>query len=224
MSIMDSDNRPLLVRWVMVVLLTVVSAGQLAHSIFGDDGSSSANADKPTRVEVRQIYSGGRIKVSHKNKVAYEAIRVPGENEPLYEESKQRNIELVEGKALRLVFESQPRDLEGRLWAYAFVDDVFVNETLVREGLAHVRLTTSTRRFADRLLQAQQEARDEGAGLWAHTTASSESQYPADPKYGNFHRPSCEETAKIKPQRRVTLSSKDEAFDAGYAPCVLCNP
>ena len=224
MSILDRENRPLLIRLGMVGVLAMGSVGLLAHSIFGNDDDASTKTDKPTRVEVRRVYSGDTIKVSPKNKVIYAGILAPGQHEPLHDESERRNADLVEGKKLRLIFEQQAKDSKGRLHAYAFLDDQFINEMLVREGLAYVRLTTSTRRFADRLLAAQREARDEGVGIWEHVSASTEPNYPADPKYGNYHRPSCEETPKIKPRRRVVLNSKDEAFDAGYAPCRRCLP
>lgn len=216
-----SKNRRIPVRWVMVGGLICVSSVMLVRSIFGADGESSA---RPTRVKVKSVLSGHAVKVKHHGRVIYAGILASSEGQPLYEEAKQRNAKLVLGKKIRLRYGDQPRDRDGRLSAYAFLDDAFVNDIMVREGLAYVRLTTTTRRFADRLLDAQRQAREDRRGIWQHVSESLEDSYPADPKYGNFHRVSCSEVPKIKPERLVTLESKEAAFDAGYAPCSQCSP
>ena len=46
------------------------------------------------------------------------------------------NHRLVEGRAVRLVFDSERRDVYGRLLAYVFVGQRFVNARLVRLGYA----------------------------------------------------------------------------------------
>ncbi|MGI0149322.1 MAG: thermonuclease family protein, partial [Thermoplasmata archaeon] len=135
-----------------------------------------------------------------------------------------RNAELVAEREVRLRFDDERRDGDGRLLAYVFVGDQFINETLVREGLAYVRLTTSGQRFGKRLLAAQAEARKKGRGVWSKPSPSRESSYSADPKYGNFHRPSCEEASKIQPERLIVFKSDKEALEKGFAPCSKCKP
>lgn len=216
-----SNKRRIPVRWVMVGGLICASSVMLVRTIFGADDESSA---RPTRVKVKSVLSGQAVKVKHHGRVTYAGILAPSEGEPFYEEAKQRNAELVLGKKLRLRYGDQARDRGGRLLAYAFLDAAFINDILVREGLAYVRLTTTTPRFGDRLLDAQRQAREDRRGIWQLVSESSEDSYPADPKYGNFHRVSCSEVPKIKPDRLVTLDSKDAAFDSGYAPCKRCSP
>jgi len=214
-------NPKISVRWVVVGGLVCVSSAMLVRSIFGADDEGQA---RPTHVKVKSVLSGDKVKVKHYGRLIYAGVRAPCEGEPLYEEAKRRNAELVFGKELRLRYGEQVRDRDGRLQAYAFLDDALLNDIMVREGLAYVRLTTTTQRFADRLLDAQRQAREERRGLWQHVSESSDDEYAADPKYGNFHRVSCAEVPKIKPQRLVTFKSKDAAFDAGYAPCTHCLP
>ena len=43
---------------------------------------------------------------------------------------------LVEGETVRLVFDSERRDVYGRLLAYVYLGDDFVNAELVRRGYA----------------------------------------------------------------------------------------
>jgi len=215
------ENRRFPLRWVVVAGLICVSSAMLVRSIFGADDKARA---RPTRVTVKSVLSGDTIKVKHHGRVIYAGIRAPFEGQPLYEAAKRRNAELVGDKRIRLRYSDEVRNRDGRLHAYAFLDDAFVNDIMVREGLAYVRLTTTTRRFADRLLDAQRQAREARRGIWQHVSESSEDSYAADPKYGNFHRVSCPEVPKIKPERLVTLESKEAAFDAGYAPCKRWSP
>lgn len=216
-----SRKRRIPMLWVMVGGLICASSVVLVRSISGaDDGGSN----RPTRVTVKSVLSGDKVKVKHDGRLVYAGIRAPFEGEPLYEEAKRRNAELVEGKKLRLRYGEQVRDRDGRLLAYAYLGDALLNDIMVREGLAYVRLTTVTRRFADRLLDAQRQAREDRRGIWQYVSESSDDSYAADPKYGNFHRVSCSEAPKIKPERLVTLESKEAAFDAGYAPCKHCSP
>ncbi|MFQ5805244.1 MAG: thermonuclease family protein [Phycisphaerae bacterium] len=188
-------------------------------------GGERKPTEKRPSVKAKHVINGHYVKLNRNDRLVYAGIRAPYENEPFYEEAKLRNAELVEGKKLRLRFEEHVfRNRKGRLFAYAFVDGLFVNETMVREGLAFVRLTPDTLRYADALLAAQAKARRSKRGIWSRMSKSDEHRYPADPKYGEFHRPACEVVPRIKPERRVELKSKREAFNQGLAPCNKCLP
>lgn len=206
----------------------VVAAAAGAYAISRVVGKTETPAPVAERrwVKVEHVRSGDRIKIKPDDTVVYAGIRAPLEGETLYEKAKQRNEKLVTGKRVRLRFDEQERDKKGRLLAYAFVDKTrFVNWQLVREGLAYVRLTNTTRRFSADLLAAQAYARRNKKGLWKHPApAPAAERCLADPKYGNFHRPSCGEIPKIDPQRIETLATRSTAFDRGFAPCNQCRP
>ncbi|MFQ5492375.1 MAG: thermonuclease family protein [Phycisphaerae bacterium] len=173
---------------------------------------------------IERVYSGHSVKTDQGQKVIYAGIRAPHKDEPLFLDAKGRNTELVQGRKVRLRFDQQHLDRKGRLSAYAFVKGQMVNEILVREGLAYVCLTPSTTRFAEMLLNAQKDARAAKKGLWKRSPRVTETSYPADPKYGNFHRPACQEVPKIKPERLLTFAKRSLALDQGLAPCVKCQP
>lgn len=177
-----------------------------------------------TQVKIEHVRSGDRVKLDSGEKLAYAGIRTPVEGEPLFAESTRRNVELVEGKSVRLRYDEERADHKQRDLAYVFNGADFINERLVREGLAYVRLTNGSGRYAERLLAAMAEARKAKRGLWAQATPAAEREYPADPKYGNFHRASCAEAAKMNPQRRLVFASRDDALKKGFAPCVQCRP
>ncbi len=209
--------------------LLLIVAGVAAVGLGGMTLRQALRAEPPDIeerkwVEVERVRRGDKIVVKPDDDVLYAGIRAPFSDEPLFEESKKRNEELVGGKRIRLRFDEVERDKKGRLLAYAFAEGQFVNEILVREGLAYVRLTPGTQRFAQRLLAAQNQARQQGLGLWAKINAHVAGPLIGDPKYGNFHRPDCPELKKIPAERQQPLQDAQEAFDKGFAPCHKCRP
>lgn len=216
------NDRDAVRRWGVGALLVLVLV-VLLFTMLGDEEQKRTQR-RAQFVEVKRTLSGHTVKLESDERLTYAGIRTPHKSEPLHEEARRRNADLVEGKKVRLRFDEYDRDGKNRILAYVFTDAGFVNETLVREGLAYVRLTPRTRRFADLLLAAQADAQDHQRGLWGQPSRSPESRYPADPKYGNFHRPTCEEVPKIKPARVVSFPSRTGALDAGFAPCSKCLP
>lgn len=214
-----------LLRWgVFGAVSLVLFVTLLVSNLMTDDRASARVLQRPTWAKVDHAVSGHSVKLKSDERLNYAGIRSPYPNEPFHEQAELRNKELIDDQKARLRFDARQRDRKGRQIAYVSVDGDMVNETLVKEGLAYVRLTPGTRRFAERLLAAQDAARRNRRGLWKKRSRSNERRYPADPKYGNFHRPSCGEVKKIKAERLVTFRKKSKAFDAGFAPCSKCLP
>lgn len=187
---------------------------------------ASQSRGRISNAKVEHVRSGQKIKLKSGDSLMYAGIRTPVKNEPLYEEALKLNKELVEEKKIRMRFDGvdNRKDKKGRWVAFVFAESVFVNERLVKEGLAYVRLTTTTMRFSKELLKAQDHARKNKLGIWKGKRTPVEPEYHADSKYGNFHRPTCEEVEKIQTARLVHLGRRQEAFDKGFAPCTKCNP
>ena len=76
------------------------------------------------------------------------------------------NHRLVERRRVRLVFDSERRDVYGRLLAYVYLGDRFVNAELVRRGLARTLNIPPNDRFAGRLKRLEIAAALAGKGLW----------------------------------------------------------
>lgn len=76
------------------------------------------------------------------------------------------NHGLVEQRRVRLVFGAERRDVYGRLLAYVYLGDRFVNAELVRRGLARTLTIPPNDRFADRLKRLEIAAARAGRGLW----------------------------------------------------------
>lgn len=176
-------------------------------------------------VEAKRASTGSETKLEDDEELIYLGIRLPYGNEALHEEAKNRNHELVAGKDLQLRFAGEPRDRKNRLRAYVCLEDKrCVNEILVREGRAFVRLRDDVNLLTPVLLKALDEAREAQRWIWKHVKPGTADEYYADHKYAELHLPSCEVATKIKPERRLKLPSKLACFKRGHSPCNKCNP
>lgn len=88
----------------------------------------------------------------------------PGD--PLSEEARRLNQSLLGGAKIKLEFDAERYDDYGRTLAYVFVDNVFVNEEIVRNGLARALIINPNKKYADRIFKAQDEAKREKRGIW----------------------------------------------------------
>lgn len=48
--------------------------------------------------------------------------------------------------------------------------------------------------------------------------------YVASANSNVFHRPGCRYVNQIKEKNKIYFNSRDEAINAGYHPCEVCNP
>lgn len=76
------------------------------------------------------------------------------------------NARLVTHRRVRLVFGVERRDVYGRLLAYVYLGDRFVNAELARRGFARTLTIPPNDRFAGRFKRLQDAAARSGRGLW----------------------------------------------------------
>lgn len=124
----------------------------------------TAEAEGET-VTVLQVIDGDTCLLDDGRKVRYLGIDAPEKGDPKSKEATLANNKLVGGKEIRLEFGRTRQDRNGRLLAYVFVGNVFVNEELIRQGYAHIRRPLAAK-YRDLLLKAQEEARAAGRGIW----------------------------------------------------------
>lgn len=97
---------------------------------------------------------------------APEILHSDSPGDPLAEEARDLNRRLVSGRRIRLEFDKEKYDPYGRGLAYVFADGVFVNEEIVREGLARAFIIKPNEKYADRILRAEEEAKRQRKGIW----------------------------------------------------------
>jgi micrococcal nuclease len=76
------------------------------------------------------------------------------------------NAGLVAGERVRLVFDAERRDVYGRLLAYVYIGERFVNAALVHGGYARTLTIAPNDSFAALFDRLQQAAGNAGRGLW----------------------------------------------------------
>ncbi|MCW8309794.1 thermonuclease family protein [Sphingobacterium sp. InxBP1] len=82
------------------------------------------------------------------------------------EEAKEYLRSMLAGKTVRLVFDVGKRDRYGRLLAYVYLGDKFVNADLVKEGYAVTYTLTPNVQYAGLFAKLERQARQAKRGLW----------------------------------------------------------
>ena len=137
-------------------------------------GACSADVATPfphptdsARARVERVIDGDTVELDDGRRVRYLGINTPEHHQPFYDEASKANRDLVEGKTVWLALDTQPTDRYGRILAYVWVADTFVNAELVRLGYANVYTKPPNVRYSQEILAAEQEAREAEVGLWA---------------------------------------------------------
>jgi micrococcal nuclease len=119
---------------------------------------------------VIRIIDGDTIRVllseGEEEPVRLIGIDASEQGDPLADEATAFLARLVDGETVMLVADQSNRDRYNRLLRYVFVDDLFVNEELVRAGLALARRYPPDTAMAERLEKAEADARRDEVGVW----------------------------------------------------------
>lgn len=123
-------------------------------------------------VLVERVIDGDTIVIEGGERVRYIGMDCPemrgwnGRPEPYAQTATKRNRQLVDGKKVRLTKDVSERDRFGRLLRYVYVDNLFVNAQLVRDGLAYAfPLHPDTSKAAE-FERLEAEARRLRRGIW----------------------------------------------------------
>jgi endonuclease YncB( thermonuclease family) len=120
-----------------------------------------------TKYFVARVIDGDTFVLNTGEKVRLILINAPEIGEKCYDESKKRLEELVLNKEVRLEKDVSETDKYGRLLRYVYVDSIFVNYQLVREGYAYAYPYPPDIRYESLIEEAEKLARQEGKGcLW----------------------------------------------------------
>ena len=122
-------------------------------------------------VAVTTVIDGDTVELADGRRVRYLGINTPEHGQPNFREATEANRRLVQGKTVRLELDVQPTDRFGRTLAHLWVEGVFVNRELVRQGLATAYAVEPNVRYRDAILAAEEQARTSGVGLWTPSEA-----------------------------------------------------
>lgn len=179
---------------------------------------------------VTKVIDGDTIQLETGEIVRYIGIDAPelyvknGGAEFYAKEAAKYNRKLVFLKKVRLEFDVEKKDAHGRLLAYVFVKNTFVNAELVRLGYARALIKPPNIKYKDMFLAYQQKAMDEERGLWQEKKKDTETTYIGNKRTYVLHRPSCPVAKKISEKHRIIFRSRMDAIRIGYTPCRQCKP
>jgi micrococcal nuclease len=152
----------------------VLAAAGLAGC--GEDGGDGREP-APLTGRVVRVSDGDTIRVrlasGREERVRYIGIDAPETAKPgapaecFADRAAAFNARLVGGRAVRLVRDVEERDRYGRLLAYVYAGDTFVNSELLRRGYAQPLTVPPNVRNAERFRRLADDARRAGSGLWA---------------------------------------------------------
>ncbi len=213
------------------------------------------------KVTVIEVVDGDTI-LAQKNgetfKVRYLGIDAPEDktdSPPSFyaKESLAKNKLLVEGKQVVLVWDKEYYSkqsekggksirkvaTDSRLWAYVYIDDIFVNAELLKTGHAYVYRRPDNKQIqhlhAKYFNDLEQEARSNQLGIWNEDVrkkwekenlqeGKQSPMYIADTVY--FHRPECLKAKELLQSklRCFHYYTKEAAKNDGKKPCLACIP
>ncbi len=125
---------------------------------------------------VARVIDGDTIELADGRRVRYIGVDAPELGDVrktaacFAKEAMEENKRLVDSKTVRLEKDISDRDRYGRLLRYVYVGEVFVNDYLVRQGVARVATFPPDVAHQEQFLEAQREARQEGRGPWRACT------------------------------------------------------
>ena len=141
----------------------------------GGTGGAAVPREGIERAEVERVVDGDTIEVGIDGRtedVRYIGVDTPETVKPgapvecFGEQASEFNHELVEGEIVRLRFDRELRDVYGRLLAYVYVGETFVNAELVSGGYARTLEIEPNTSEAGLLSRLQSQAATAGRGLW----------------------------------------------------------
>ena len=121
---------------------------------------------------VKRVIDGDTIVLSDDRRVRYIGINAPemaSSKAPIRcfaQEATNKNRELVEGKKISMQKDISEVDKYKRLLRYVWINGIFVNEYLVREGYAQQDTYPPDIKYVKLFKKAAEEARTSNKGLW----------------------------------------------------------
>lgn len=159
-------------------------ASPQTQNLSNQNANSSVLAASRQSIKVTRVIDGDTIEVEGGQKIRYIGIDTPETVHPNKSlecfgiEASNKNKELVEGKEVELEKDVSETDKYGRLLRYVYIDNIFINDFLVRQGYAHASSYPPDVKYQDLFKSAEQEAKDNSRGLWPSCPAGTSQQSP----------------------------------------------
>ena len=131
--------------------------------------NNNQSLDFPKEAKVKRVIDEDTIEVANGQIVRLVGVNSPNNGEPFEEESTEYSKKLIEGKKVKLEYDSYKSDRFGRILAYILVNDKNLSIELVKKGLAKVTIYEKRKPliYQQQLLDAESEAISKKLGVWS---------------------------------------------------------
>lgn len=156
------------------VAMALVLAGLAAWQAFFAEHDRPVPLEPGAIAHVQRVVDGDTLLLSDHTRIRLLGVDTPETKkpdtpiQPFGPEASEFTRAHVEGRRVRLEFDKERHDKYGRVLAYVYLDDWFLNEELIRAGLGraithHPYSEAMKRRFR----VAERDARRQRLGLWS---------------------------------------------------------
>jgi micrococcal nuclease len=189
----------------------------------------------PESIKCTKVVDGTTIILNNGEPVRLVGVNIPETRNNNKRVERYRNEafvftkKMVEGKEVRLEYNQQQRDKQGRLLAYVYLTDgTFLNAEIIKQGYGYAD-TNFPFKHMEEFGKYEKEAREAKRGLWADRPSKKKPKHIREFYLGAndstiYHVPTCALIRKVDPQDRKLFNSVKKAVDAGYVPCKICKP
>ncbi len=166
---------------IMSVLAFVFALGGYGgYKVVRDYNQFGINFEKRLH-NVVEVVDGDTIIIENNIRVRLLGIDAPEKSECYGEKARAELAKLIVGREIILEKDQSGEDNFNRLLRYVFVwiespdkDNIFVNEKIIRAGLARVQYVKPNRRYLALLQAAEREAQEKRVGLWGECSVSKD--------------------------------------------------
>lgn len=188
---------------------------------------------------VRSVVDGDTVVLENGLHLRYNGMNAPEtmrwykDPSPMSLEATAKNIELVEGKRVRLKLASDPIDMHGRVVANVFLlpDDpqkpeVELREVMIKQGFAKVMDVGISKDEYQKLKGWQDEAKTAQAGMWGISNAPKPPEeskpFCASSSGKTYHKSDCHIAKRITAANKHEYATAADAEAVGLKPCSFC--
>lgn len=154
---------------VLVALLVMKLGVSYIISNFFESGAAPSGVT----ATVSRVIDGDTIELANGDRVRLAGMDAPEKDNYYFEVSSDRLKHLIEGKTVMLEFDKKSKDNFDRLLRYVYIDDIFVNLQMIREGHAYAYVVAPNDKYMNEFIAAENEARAARLNIWESSLHSN---------------------------------------------------
>jgi micrococcal nuclease len=156
----------IVMKAILKLALVVVVVLVLSFLKSDDMSSLEQSVSEQETARVTYVIDGDTFELQNGDRIRLIGVDTPERDEYLYAEATEELRRLIDREEVRLVADVENTDRYGRLLRYVYIDGIFVNEELVRKGLADAKSYEPNTTLQRKLFEAEDYARSNKIGLW----------------------------------------------------------